>query len=399
MTYQRRSSNNNGKKISPCTFGEKDAVGERKSSRASVLIRVCSKLRLVVPLWLLFALALMVLALGFPHAFRWSQKVSLTHFVKRRATKSVTGTKGSCGASSNNSTKGKRVALCAVMKDEDRYIDEWIDYYLGLGFDEIHLYDNSPHFVRQAWAQHQSCAVTTHFWPGILAQPAAYVDCHHRLVQANKKKNKKKKSIRKRRKKDKSASTSTKGTHWVGFLDVDEFLVLRNYTNIHPFLQDYLPEGSLAINWYIFGNAGKQEYVPGPVTRRFQMRHPEVAALTKSIAVLEDLDPYDANTGKAVRHVNAHYWHVKQGKTRKDTNGKILEDVPQNPNGPTDVAVVHHYMEKSLEEYKAKIERGRADKIAKRNAPDVVPQPGTVRDDAAWDQLKRMVPKYAEEYE
>ena len=36
------------------------------------------------------------------------------------------------------------LAVCAIMKYEDKYVEEWIQYYLyGLGFTNICIYDNS----------------------------------------------------------------------------------------------------------------------------------------------------------------------------------------------------------------------------------------------------------------
>ena len=34
-------------------------------------------------------------------------------------------------------------AVCAVARNENAYLLEWIDYHLNLGFDKIFLYDNN----------------------------------------------------------------------------------------------------------------------------------------------------------------------------------------------------------------------------------------------------------------
>lgn len=42
--------------------------------------------------------------------------------------------------------------LCTIAVNEEAYLDEWVDYYYGLGFSAIFLYDNSiDHDLRQ-WA-------------------------------------------------------------------------------------------------------------------------------------------------------------------------------------------------------------------------------------------------------
>jgi hypothetical protein len=37
----------------------------------------------------------------------------------------------------------KKIALVCIAKDEDLYLQDWIDYHLKLGFDDIHIYQNN----------------------------------------------------------------------------------------------------------------------------------------------------------------------------------------------------------------------------------------------------------------
>jgi hypothetical protein len=34
------------------------------------------------------------------------------------------------------------IKLIAIAKNEERYMKEWVDYHMSLGFDEIVVYDN-----------------------------------------------------------------------------------------------------------------------------------------------------------------------------------------------------------------------------------------------------------------
>ena len=36
-----------------------------------------------------------------------------------------------------------KVALCCIGRLENRYIKEYVDFYLGIGVDKIFLYDNN----------------------------------------------------------------------------------------------------------------------------------------------------------------------------------------------------------------------------------------------------------------
>ena len=51
--------------------------------------------------------------------------------------------------------------------------------------------------------------------------------------------------------------------------------------------------------------------------------------------------------------------NFKPGKHNRDTSGKIING-PFNPDGPSDVAVLNHYIVKTREEHTQKKNRGRA---------------------------------------
>jgi len=45
--------------------------------------------------------------------------------------------------------KKKKIALVTMAKDEDYYLQEWIDYHLKLQFDDIFIYQNNWRFKNQ----------------------------------------------------------------------------------------------------------------------------------------------------------------------------------------------------------------------------------------------------------
>ena len=87
-----------------------------------------------------------------------------------------------------------KTALVCIAKNEENYIEEWVNYHLKLGFNNIFIYENN-------WRCNiKSSQVTLIPFDGLAKQIEAY---NHFL---------------KNYKDD---------YDWVGFLDVDEFLVLR----------------------------------------------------------------------------------------------------------------------------------------------------------------------------
>lgn len=101
------------------------------------------------------------------------------------------------------------VGIIAIAKNEDLYLGEWIDYHLKLGFDKIIIGLNDDEFnppVHNPKVRY----VDFHKVQGV--QPLAY----KRMYRAFK-----------------------KDFDWFLFIDIDEFLVLENQTDVKEFLKDF----------------------------------------------------------------------------------------------------------------------------------------------------------------
>jgi hypothetical protein len=179
-------------------------------------------------------------------------------------------------------------AVCAIMIKEDKYVDEWIKYYLyGLGFTKVFIYDNSSENVLKDLPNKYQNVTVVHF-PGPLKQLAAY---QHWF------------------------KNNGESITWCAILDADEFIVLKQHSNINDFLREYCKEGGLAINWYIYGDSHLKEYTDEPITKRFTWRENKVNQHIKTIIKCSDVEEID----------NIHAVHkYKNGKTLKDTRGAAV---------------------------------------------------------------------------
>lgn len=217
-----------------------------------------------------------------------------------------------------------KIALVCIARNEDRYIDEWIDYHFKLGVDEIFIYENE-------WKSNvKRERVHTIPFDGKSKQVYAYNDFIFRRSE---------------------------GFEWVIFIDVDEFLCLNKHNSIQEFLRDYgnLPDeaDAIAINWMVFGDNNAPS--EGSVLERFTRRAIEPERNVKLIMKLNGdrlmLGP----------HHSYGFWI--------DTNGYI--GIGQNNfKGTCDVAQINHYYCKTKKEYDEKVERGRADWYIPRNDAD-----------------------------
>eukprot|EP00804_Cyclotella_cryptica_P004994 CCRYP_021192-RA/>CCRYP_021192-RA protein AED:0.16 eAED:0.16 QI:360/1/1/1/0.66/0.5/4/207/888 len=276
-----------------------------------------------------------------------------------------------------SSTKIKKdtAAICIIVSNEEYYLDEWLDYHLGLGFAHIYIYDNTDSFdLGHGWLDRRprlDSKVTVHFYPGQDKQGSAYQHCGQNYLL---------------------------GRHrWVGFFDADEYLVLKKHSTITSFLTEYCETGAISISWQLHSWNGRLQYSPEPVTKRFQGMH----SVDQHVKTISNVDAVNWT----VTH-HPHYAFLKAGFQQVDTNGDEISPQWQNLRFPSDVALFFHHHCKSHKEYIGKRMRGRATMsgealVKSRNelvekAKNKVGFHNTTRiDSLAWEKLKSISPKYS----
>lgn len=228
--------------------------------------------------------------------------------------------------------RGKRdnvrneAVVCAIALNEERYIDEWIQYHLKLGFSHIFIYDNSTEYVLK---YKNSEHVTIFHQPG----KAKQLEVFNVFVLNYRRKYK-----------------------WAAFIDLDEFIVLKKHRTIMNLLNEYQDCPALVLNWLMFGTNHEMVYRDEPVTKRFQKCSHQVHEHFKSVCQLADIHNYSSPHGPT----------LLSNKKWMDTNRTVVESL-FHPNGPSDVAVIHHYYTKSEEECRKKILGPRPDIDGERN--------------------------------
>ena len=249
-------------------------------------------------------------------------------------------------------------AVCVVAKDDEAYIDEWVDYHQALGFSQFFVYDNSESNWMKQWGDEKGDHITVIHYPDEMKRNfmfEATEDCARRVAY--------------------------EGMHkWVAFFDIREFLILKKHGEVIRFLEKFCPSGGVSINRLLFGTAGRNVYSPQPVTKRFVYCKPEADKRVNQIFYVEDMIKSSSQI------------------TVKDTGGRVvgLGSVSANAHKPTDVAVFHYYL-RSAKEYKHKM--GKALHIDENRTAEE-PQEyelfnGTKQDETAWEALKRLVPRYS----
>ena len=207
-----------------------------------------------------------------------------------------------------------KTAICCIAKNEDRYIHEWVDYHLKLGFDKIYIYCDDWECPLPDSKRIEKLYLNR----GIISpQMPAY---NHFL------------------------KFLAKGYDYVMFLDVDEFLVLKKHSSVGEFLSGKTE--SLGINWVLFGDNGLTDDGSYGVLKRFTRCQARPNKYVKTLvwvsSGIEMQTPYNPVGEWRGSDGNLHTWAFC-------------------PDGNTDEAQVNHYFCKTREEWKQKQARGRAD--------------------------------------
>lgn len=218
-------------------------------------------------------------------------------------------------------------SVVLLIKDENKYLKEWIDCYNHLGFDHVFIYDNGTkedvNDIIQLFDDDVINKITMIPWKDKYnnIQQDAY---NHFL------------------------KNDGKQCRWCLFADSDEFLRFTNGTiNVNEFLKDY--ENYTEVWGYMeeYNANGQEFYTSQPVRKRFTQK----------------FDTYEKFYWKNFIQVNRidcfqrHYAYYDASKGR----------CYKNENNNKDIFVIEHYYTKSWEEWKEKIiTRGACDPKYKR---------------------------------
>ncbi|MFT2007608.1 glycosyltransferase family 92 protein [Pontibacter sp. 13R65] len=222
------------------------------------------------------------------------------------------------------------LSLVIIVKDEDAYLKEFIEYYKILGVNHFYFYDNDSTIpVSKSLAGYNKSLITINRISGKARQMDAY---KHYL------------------------STYGKDSRWAGFIDLDEFIVPKTAYTLPDFLKAYEYADAVGINWTLFGHNNHEVRPPGLVTENYTSRENKQNIHIKSIV----------NPRKALFAANPHYIGMVEGSHYIDAKHFPITSA-FNENHSIDLIQINHYFTKSAEEFIKKAERGRADTGEKRN--------------------------------
>lgn len=233
-------------------------------------------------------------------------------------------------------------AICLIVRNEARDIQEWMAFHALAGFDTQIIFDNrstdgTAALIRAAGRRYD---IRFHDWENrsaqsqVLAYQAACAAYHLEF-------------------------------DWIAFLDSDEFLILPGGEAVNPFLARFDGWSAVALNWAVFGANGHDSMPDGLVVEHFTRRAaPDFfpARHVKSII----------RPKLALGCPNPHYFAMREDIDGHycDARGQYMLWVraPEAPGGVLRglsrsepdyrLAHVNHYFTRSASHWRAKLQRG-----------------------------------------
>lgn len=211
--------------------------------------------------------------------------------------------------------------ICAIAKDEEYFIKEWVEYHLSVGFEHIYVYDNNSAVpISKTPFEHIDAGVTTviDFPSDTDQQRAAYMDCLQQYGN---------------------------NSRWMAFIDIDEFIVPKSKNDIRDILDDYIEYGGFAIHWKMFGSQGRKSRPAGGVIKNYDkvvLSDSHVKSIVQPSRVDRVFTPHSFGYKNGYFCVNEDYIPVASFQSYHVS--KTVQ--------------VNHYYYKSREDFEEKIRRG-----------------------------------------
>ena len=247
------------------------------------------------------------------------------------------------------------LAIVAIVKNEARYIQEWIDAYLILGVDKIIIFDNGSTDQTETVIKNRGGVglIDYYFFPGTVRQLDAY---------------------------NVALSKYKSRYRYMAFVDCDEFLYSDDslYKTIDYLFSKHQNMGGLGVNCLTFGSSGHQKRPSGGVVENYLWRAEETSNhVIKSIVVSK----------RTFAFVSPHYPIYRRGYRGFDELGRELIN-DRTKTVSTRYIRINHYFTKSMEDWVEKVNRGRADLLLHRNLKEFEERD---KNDVFDDRLLRLI--------
>lgn len=262
-------------------------------------------------------------------------RMGIKHYIKEMlyAVKSAGYRMQDTPKDKHSERKKYEVSICAIFKNEGRYLKEWLEFHKIVGVDHFFLYNNNSEddYMRILKPYIEQGIVDLVQWEKNQAQMEAYEDCIKNYSEL---------------------------TDWIGFIDIDEFIVPIEDDSIKDFLYKFDNKGSVMIYWKMFGTSGKiGRNMTDLVTESFHVSWSKHVNIGKCFYNTKFGYAYGCNKNSTLHHC---LWTKNRDKLIPPVNcfGKYVF-MGMHKSGGRDFPIqINHYFTKSYNEYALKRAKG-----------------------------------------
>jgi hypothetical protein len=224
------------------------------------------------------------------------------------------------------------ISICTLAKNENKYLREWVEHHLSLGFNVIYIYDNNGldgEKVSDVVSDYPEVVVIEKY-RGVREknlQERIYTEFWHEY---------------------------RKDSDWVAFIDVDEFIMLEDRDTIQDFLsQDKFSAADVVrLRWKVYGDNGLFDVVDGDYRciPRFKVYNNVSGLYENRLAksIFRTVIDIRDNAIEAHGCYKATYLNVVGPDGEPCLNDKVI---CTDEKEPYRCAWVNHYMTKTIGEY------------------------------------------------
>lgn len=153
-----------------------------------------------------------------------------------------------------------KYVICTCSKNEEKYLDEWVEHHMKIGFDTFIIYDNNddPRQLNRFLSArpYRKHVIVNPINGKSNMQRASFRDAYYRY-----------------------------NFEWCAFLDGDEFIELAQHNTIQEYLSMFPPDCyAVGLNWMCYGNCGHKNAPPKDLERwdvKPRFKHPKVPTANK----------------------------------------------------------------------------------------------------------------------
>lgn len=217
-----------------------------------------------------------------------------------------------------------KTAICAIIKDEHLFLEEWIEWHLGLGFDAIHLFED-----KGSKSHEEICEKYSN----------VYLRSYEDDIKVKQLLEEQGSSCRQHKLYDWFARQYKDEYNWVAFIDIDEFVFFGKDYSLASLCEEFESYPAVLLNWKMMGANGHikrpNSVIDGYTKEALMTSAFEMSWWHKSIVNLSRFEGF-ANLHRANNAVNTQH-----GQSYLDLH--------------YDKAWLNHYFTKSWEDWLERI--------------------------------------------